>query len=147
MTLYDGLFTTVLDGIKTYLEAVDGGSRYPKVFFGPIAESVFFSLNSPAVSIQFNNATETGMRTEWMMDVSVVYMMYDPSFTDDYDVIDNAEVLMDDIHDHLEAQNAAGLGMYGDVTGCNTYRFDHEDSYVFMWEVKLSIRRKEADSS
>lgn len=146
MTLFNGLFTDILDDMKTYLEAVLDGAdrRYPYVFFGPISEGEFFALDAPAVSIQFNGAVEDPkMPRGWLMDVSIIYIKYDPNFTDDYDVVDDSEVLMDDIHDHLEAQNIAGKRMYGDLSGANTYRFDHEDSYVFMFEVKATISRKE----
>ena len=141
MTDYVGFFTDILDDLKTYLE-----TEYPtyRIFYGPIAEAEFFSSGKPAISIQFEGGLDDPtMNLRWKWDVSVIYIKYDPKYTDDYTAVRDAETIMTAIHDHLTDQNIAGKRMYGDVTGMIPYRIPKDDSYVFAAQITASIQRKE----
>jgi hypothetical protein len=140
-TVYTGFVTDILDDLKTDIE---GNHAAWKVFFGPISEGEFFAIDKPAVSIQFNGATaDVDGARNWHFDVSLIYLKYDPKFTDDYDCLDDVEALMNEVEDHLEAQNIAGLNFGGELDSVNVYRHDHEDSFVFMAEIKLKLNRLE----
>lgn len=143
MAPYSGFFTDILDALKTYID-----TTYPtyRTFFGPISLAEFMNASEPAVSIQFNSGAEdTNTGRGWTMDISILYMKYDPSFTDDYDVIDDSETLMDSLETHLHAQDVADLDMAGDVVGVNTMRIPHDDSFIFAFEIKLRIWRIEEE--
>jgi len=147
MAPYKGFFTDIMDEIKTALLAIGGGTKYERVFFGEIDEGEFFAVNKPAISLQFQGGTKSeAMNRLWTWELLVIYIKYDPKFDDNYDVLDDAETLMDELEVILDTLSTAGLRMHGDVTGMTTFKIDHDESYVFGSATTLGIERKEVES-
>jgi len=141
MAPFDGFFTDILDDLKTYLE-----NTYPtyNIGFGKITQGQFLSYSQPAIRIIFEDANDTGtMNKLWMFDVTVLYLKYDPKITDNYDILDEIEPMMDNLNTHLGLQNYNDLRMYGDVVGCRIEQLPHDESYIFAAAITLNIQRKE----
>lgn len=145
MVIYDGLFTKIIDDLKSALEAAYTNYRF---FFGPISESEFFAEDKPAVSIQLQKPVpDPNTYRGWIFDVWLLYLKYDPDYADDYDVMDDAEAIAETIDTHLTGtENVSNQRVYGDVEGIEPYRFPHEDSFVFMAHITIRYNRLEAES-
>jgi len=143
-----GLFTHVIDALETYLNAqYNSPTATVLIFQGSKTIGDMITGLPKAISLNITNWQQdpNGMNGFWVVEVNVIYMHYNPSATDAYDIISEAEAIIDKIETHLHSQYNTSPNEYDgrNVAGKVWSITDESKNFLYGCEMTFKINLAE----
>lgn len=135
----EALFTAIVDALCTYL-----GTQYAtyNIFQGSKTIGDVVAAATQALSVNISNwvPDPNGQNGFWILEINVIYMKYDPNATDSYDVVADAEKIIDKIETHLNSQYNTSPNQYGGRNVGGKVWSITEDSKNYLYGCEMTFK-------